>query len=178
MKDEENNQDLTYEETTFFGLANISGLKSFKNWSLYWALFFWLLIILFVVTLGDFNNDFIVLSNDLSVFLFSISGGVFGIVIAALSVTVFLFHIDLMPSLLKAKLLHKYLFPFWKAVVLWSICILINLFLIIFNSLNMEFLNTWLMLIVLLVFLYAVFYTVKLTGLVIELALQRARTGN
>ncbi|MGN8232317.1 hypothetical protein ACTHAL_004268 [Priestia flexa] len=101
----------------------------------------------------------------------------FGIVIAALTITISLFSEALLPKMLNTKLLHKYLFPFWKAVVLWAINIILSIFLTTFTLLkfNKFFLIESLLFLELFIFFYAVFYTIKLTGLVVQLALQKAQ---
>ncbi|MBN8434689.1 hypothetical protein JF536_11340 [Priestia flexa] len=171
---------LTYEETTFFGLFKISGWKSFKNWSIAYALiltiiFFAIIMIINVPSIK--TSEIIYVAKELSPLLLSAATGVFGIVIAALTITISLFSEALLPKMLNTKLLHKYLFPFWKAVVLWAINIILSIFLTTFTLLkfNKFFLIESLLFLELFIFFYAVFYTIKLTGLVVQLALQKAQ---
>jgi hypothetical protein len=166
---------LTYEETTFLGLLSISGIKVFKNWSLFWASFFTAWIVLFSWNNGTLYENLITISASLTAVMLGASAGIFGIVIAALTLTVALFHQSLLPKMLEKKLLHKYLFPFWKAVVLWAMNIVLCILLIIFNILKVNCFIIPTIIFEVFIFLYATFYTVKLTGVVIQLALQRAQ---
>lgn len=163
-----------YEETTFFGLLKIVTIRTFLNWSFFWALFLTLWIFLFVWKNDNLFGSAKIISKELSPLLLGASAGILGIVLAALSVTVALFHKALLPKMLENKLLHEYLFPFWKAVVLWAISIVICFFLIIFNALELYCYTIYLTYIEIFIFLYATFYTVKLTGVVIQLAIQKA----
>lgn len=165
---------ISYEETTFFGLLRIVTLRTFLNWSFFWALFLTLWIFLFVWKNDNFISSAKIISEELSPILLGASAGILGIVLAALSVTVALFHKALLPKMLEKKLLHEYLFPFWKAVVLWAISIVICFFLIIFNVLEIYCYTIYLTYFEIFIFLYATFYTVKLTGVVIQLAIQKA----
>lgn len=169
------NKYLTYEETTFLGLLSISGIKVFKNWSLFWASLITIWIVLFSWNNGTLYENLITISTNLTTTMLGASAGIFGIVIAALTLTVALFHQSLLPAMLEKKLLHKYLFPFWKAVVLWAISIVLSILLIIFNILQANCFIVPTIIIEVFIFFYATFYTVKLTGVVIQLALQRAQ---
>ncbi|RDU35490.1 hypothetical protein DRW41_17265 [Neobacillus piezotolerans] len=166
---------LTYEETTFWGLFKITGFNEFKNWSLPLAVIFTLWICGFIFKTGRFSEGAIQVSKDIAGALLGASGGIFGIVIAALTVTIALFHQALLPGMLRSKLLHSYLFPFWKAVGLWAVNIFVCLLLIIFNSIKINCYIPALIIFEIFIFLYSTFYTVKLSGLVIQLALQRAQ---
>ncbi|MDY0404655.1 hypothetical protein P5G51_003875 [Virgibacillus sp. 179-BFC.A HS] len=172
-----NNQkyQLRYEDTTFFGLMKIAGLSILKTWSIMWAVLFTASLLLFMYHSGNLVNDLNELSKKAADLLLSASASIFGIVIASLSVTVALFHESILKSLLESKLLHTYLIPFWKAVVLWATSILLCFLLIFFNSIGNIFFVPYLMAFEVFVFFYATFYTVRLTGLVIQLALQRAQ---
>lgn len=171
-----NDQRLSYEETTFFGLLRATGIKElYKNWSIFWAIFFTVCIVVYELYYGNIYKDFLSLSNTLTGNLLGASAGIFGIVIAALSVTVALFHQSLLPIMLQTKLLHKFLFPFWFAVSLWAINIVICIFLSVFTNLKLEHLVSIFFTIEFFFFLYATFYTISLTGLVIRLALQKAQ---
>ncbi|MED1201987.1 hypothetical protein [Heyndrickxia acidicola] len=167
---------ITYEETTFFGLLKISGFKSlFADWSTIYALVLTVLFNLLICS-KDFNlyNS---LAKDFSATLLGASATVFGIVLAALAVTVSVFHQSLLPALLETKLLHKYLFPFWYAVGLWGMNLTIYFFLMLLTSIDFNYLHIieFLFIFNTFIFIYATFCTVKLTGLVVQLTLQRAQ---
>lgn len=170
---------LTYEETTFFGLLKISGWKSFKNWSIVYALI--LTIIFFCISsiteISMDTSQIYSIAKSLSPLLLGAATGVFGIVIAALTITISLFNEVLLPKMLETKLLHKYLFPFWKAVVLWAINIVFSIFLTTLTIIKFKkfFLTEIIFFLEIFLFFYAVFYTIKLTGLVVQLALQKAQ---
>ncbi|MCM3053706.1 hypothetical protein NSQ82_16685 [Caldifermentibacillus hisashii] len=166
---------LTYEDTTFWGLLKIVGWKEFKNWSFSLSLLFTLFITTLIYISGNFNEGAFKISKELASTLLGASGGIFGIVIAALTVTLALFHQNLLPKMLETKLLHKYLFPFWKAVALWAVSILICLIIMVLIALKFDCYVSELIILEIFIFLYATFYTVKISGLVIQLALQRAQ---
>lgn len=166
---------LSYEDTTFIGLLRIVKFQPIVNWSILWALFFTSCLIIFTIMQGSFQKDIVTFSDKITSTLLGASAGIFGIVIAALTLTLTLFHQNLLPVMLKASLLQRYLFPFWFAVVLWAANITICLFIMFFHALDQKYLIVPSFSFELFLFLYATFYTVKLTGLVIRLALQRAQ---
>lgn len=167
---------IKYKDTTFFGLFLTKGFRYFINWSFFWALIITLTILYLLWENGGFISKLIKIGEVLNEPLLGASAGIFGIVIAALTLTVALFHQSLLSIMLKTKLLHKYLFPFWKAVSLWGISILICFILIILEIVSLpDRYVFYLTIIEIFIFLYSTFYTVKLTGLVIQLALQRAQ---
>ncbi|MGN7169103.1 hypothetical protein ACTHSJ_24895 [Paenibacillus cellulositrophicus] len=166
---------LSYEETTFIGLLKTDKWEPLKNWSILLAFILALWIVIFTILHGDFQRDIVSFSDKITSTLLGASAGIFGIVIAALTLTLTLFHQKLLPAMLKQKLLQQYLFPFWFAVVLWAINITVCIFLMFFHALEQKCLIAPVFIFELFIFLYATFYTVRLTGLVIQLALQRAQ---
>lgn len=166
---------LRYKDTTFFGLLKIAGTSILKTWSIMWALLITISLISFLYSQDVLASGLVGLSKDASTLLLGASASIFGIVIAALSVTVALFHESILEKLLESKLLHIYLLPFWKAVVLWATNILLCFILIVLNSVKIIEFVPYLMAFEVFIFFYATFYTVRLTGLVIQLALQRAQ---
>ncbi|MGG4444798.1 hypothetical protein [Brevibacillus fortis] len=170
-----NHTKITFESTTFWGLLKIVGIKEFLSWSLYWAFILSAGLIIFIIRNNSPGSDFVTLASQLSGTLLGASAAIFGIVIAALTLTITLFHHSLLPAMLERQLLHKYLFPFWYAVALWCVNIFVGLLLIIFISLKQVCFIPFAISLELFLFLYATFYTVSLTGLVIRLALQRAQ---
>jgi hypothetical protein len=175
MRSDNKKYKLSYKDTTFWGLFKIAGWKEFKNWSFLFAIVFTAWISAFIYKSGDFREEAYQVSKQLASALLGASGGIFGIVVAALTVTLALFHQTLLPIMLETKLLHKYLFPFWKAVALWAVSIFSCLLIMIFNALEIKCYVAELTIFEIFIFLYATFYTVKLSGLVIQLALQRAQ---
>lgn len=169
--------ELPYEETTFIGLLKITGIGEFLNYSLLYSIiisfFTWWLL------LKENVNKMHVLINELSPLLLSTAGTIFGIVIAALAVTISVFYKPALPVMIKTKLLHVYMFPFWKAVTLWGLLIIINLFLIIGVKLEITqvpFIRSDIVVsLVLFIFLYSVFYTIRLSGEVIRLTMQSSQ---
>ncbi|WP_437831697.1 hypothetical protein ACQRXC_08620 [Niallia taxi] len=170
---------MQYSDTTYWGLYKTKGIKFYINWSLFWSL---LITGSIILTLGKYSNLSIQLKNigfAINEPLIGASASIFGIVIASLTLTITLFHQSLLPIMLEKKLLHKFLFPFWKAVSLWGISISLCLLLIICENVNLLiFLTKYLAVMEIFIFLYSTFYTVGLTGLVIQLALQRAQMKN
>lgn len=175
MKKENTQAKLTYEETRFFGLIKIVGVKEFFGFALLWSSVITLALIGISMRFAPKNIDYALIGKELVSYLIGASASIFGIVIAALSVTLVLFHESLLPVLLKHKLLHKFLFPFWYAVAMWSINIVSLLFTYLIQALYLNKLMQWLVYLDIFLFLYATFYTVGLTGLVIRLALQKAQ---
>lgn len=174
---QDNNQvyEVTYEETTFWGLLKDTGINAFLNWSFLYSL---ILTGACGVLIRYKNHEFIYeLTKSVAPALLGAAATIFGIVLAALAVSISLFHHSLFHSLLTEKLLHKYLFPFWKAVSMWGISVVLNLVIIIVvaANFNIKYLFEILFLITFFLFVYATFYTVKLTGLIIRLTLQRAQ---
>ncbi|WP_141994969.1 hypothetical protein [Bacillus sp. B4EP4a] len=167
---------LTYEDTTFFGLLKIFGFKrAFLNWSMAFSLLFMFLINLIVCLKGI--HYYYSLAELLGPTILGSSATVFGIVLAALAVTISLFHPSILPSMLEEKLLHRYLFPFWKAVALWGVNMVLSLFLIILTQIELKgfFIVESILSFNLLLFLYSTFYTVKISGLVVQLTLYWAQ---
>jgi len=108
---------------------------------------------------GSFQKDIVAFSHQINSTLFGASAGIFGIVIAALTLTLTLFHQKLLPDMLKEKLLRQYLFPFWFAVVLWASNITLCLFLMFFHALDQKCMIVPIFILELLLFLFATFYT-------------------
>lgn len=167
---------IKYKDTTFYGLFSTKGIGYFLNWSLFWAVLITLGINFTLWKYGDYHGDVSKIGFALNEPLLGASAGIFGIVIAALTLTLTLFHQSLLPIMLEKKLLQRYLFPFWKAVGLWGISILLCFLQIIIENIGIfSKVNFYLTIVEIFIFLYSTFYTVKLTGLVIQLALQRAQ---
>jgi hypothetical protein len=167
---------IEHKDTTFWGLFKTKGLGFFLNWSIVWAILITLLILYLIWREGNFYVSLIDIGEELNEPLLGASAGIFGIVIASLTLTIALFHQSLLPKMLETKLLQKYLFPFWKAVSLWGISILFCFLLIISETISLcEEYVVYVTIAEIFIFLYSTFYTVKLTGLVIQLALQRAQ---
>ncbi|MGG1618011.1 hypothetical protein ACIFQM_00410 [Paenibacillus sp. NRS-1782] len=169
-----NNGMLSYDETTFRGLLKIVKLEPLKNWSSFWAVVLTLLMIAYVLFEKDFEKLSVV-ADKTATTLLSASAAIFGIVIASLTLTITLFHQKLLPVMLKHNLLHRYLFPFWFVVLLWSINIVMCLFIVFIQVFGSPFGIAAVFSLEIFLFLFATFYTVNLTGLVIQLALQRAQ---
>lgn len=166
---------LRYKDTTFFGLLKIAGISILKTWSILWAFLITLSLLLFFYSQDLLVSGLVDLSRSISSVLLGSSASIFGIVIASLSVTVALFHESILKLLLESRLLHIYLFPFWKAMILWAASILLCFILIVLNSVQITKFIPLFMALEIFMFFYATFYTVRLTGLVIQLALQRAQ---
>ncbi|SFG09457.1 hypothetical protein [Sporolactobacillus nakayamae] len=169
-----NDAQLEYKDTTFVGLLITDKFSSSKNWSIVWSLLMTAITTYFVYQQKHPDKLLESISHSLSNTLLGASAGIFGIVIAALTLVISLFHHNLLLSMLKEKILQKFLFPFWKAVLLWCISIVLSLYLMILEAIPLNFLINKIIIAELFIFLYATFYTVNLTGLVIRLALQRA----
>jgi hypothetical protein len=166
---------LSYEDTTFTGLLRIDMWQPIKNWSVLWAFILASWFVIYTIIHGNFQNDYVIFSDKITSTLLGASAGIFGIVIAALTLTLTLFHQKLLPEMLKENLLQEYLFPFWFAVILWASNITLCIFIMFFHALDQKCLIAPFFAFELFLFLFATFYTVKLTGLVIQLALQRAQ---
>ncbi|MFD0825807.1 hypothetical protein ACT8ZR_09025 [Neobacillus sp. M.A.Huq-85] len=166
---------VTYEETTFFGLLKIGGFKEFITWSMLYSIL--LTAALFLIVHFKGKGTIYDLAKAISPIELGASATIFSIVLAALAVTISLFHPTLLPALLKAKLLHKYLFPFWKVVAMWGLNLTFNLVIIIFTTIDLNLYNfiEYIFILNTFLFIYSTLYTVKLTGLVIQLTLQRAQ---
>lgn len=164
---------LDYSQTTFFGLLKIAGIKEFLNFSMLLSI-----IIAYItwryILIENEENIFELIKN-MSPILLGSAATIFGISLAALSVTISVFYKPILPKMLETKLLHKYLFPFWKTIALWGIVIFIQFYLMIVTFLNSYIITTLKLDIILAIniflFLYAVFYTIRLTGEVIRLTL-------
>lgn len=170
-----NRGNLNYSETTFFGQLRIAGISTILNWSIVWsvALFSGLLYLSHIHS--SIDVVFINLSKTLDSILITASAGAMGVIIAALSVTTALFSKSILPMLLQSRLLHKFLFPFWYAVLLWGINVIISISLPFFHELKEYELLPYIFGLEIFLFLYAVLYTINLTGQVIRLALQNAQ---
>jgi len=167
---------LQYNDTTYLGLFKTKGIKFYINWSLFWAFLITGSIGYFLWKTGDFSKQVNDIGFAINEPLIGASASIFGIVIASLTLTITLFHQSLLPIMLEKKLLHKFLFPFWKAVSLWGISILLCLLLIVCeNAIILAPFTNYFTFLEIFIFLYSTFYTVSLTGLVIQLALQRAQ---
>ena len=167
--------EISYEETRFSALLKLDGYSAFKNWSLFWAIILSSLIIAFIFLKGS-KADFYQLSNLLSGSFIGASAGALGIIIAALTMAIALFQQELLPLLLEKKILQKFLFPFWFAVAIWAISLIMSVFLPILYTLKQVRLTVPFFAIEIFLFLYATFYTVNLTGWVVRFALQKAQT--
>lgn len=174
-KSDSNEYELTYKDTTFFGLLKIFGIRAFLNWSMLYSILLTSVIILTIEYKG--SDIYFSLAKYLAPTILGASATVFGIVLAALAVTISLFHPSLLPPMLKTKLLHKYMFPFWKAVAMWGGNIILSLFLIILTAINLDIFSIvkFIFIFNTFLFIYSTFYTVKLSGLVVQLTLQRAQ---
>ncbi|MEK4425216.1 hypothetical protein [Solibacillus sp. FSL K6-1523] len=168
-----------YKETTFFGMFRISGPKLVFNFTLLNSL----LLIGFIhyifsgFELTDFNVYTPEIAKDLYNRISGMSASIFGIVIAALAVSMTIFNQKVLEPLEKTRLLHKFLFPFWYLVVLWGCVIIISTvapYLYELGNIQPIYL-TYLFLFELWLFIYAMFFAIKLTGLLIRLFLQNAR---
>ncbi|GLI04311.1 hypothetical protein YDYSG_03410 [Paenibacillus tyrfis] len=167
---------LTYEQTTFLGLLRIYGYKVVINWSFFWALIFSALPMSYSIFVSkSFTEDFNTLSKALTTTFLAASAGVLGIVIAALTVTLTLFHNSLLSKMLETKLLHTFLFPYWFAATLWGLSIVICTGIVILDVFKLTEILPFCFVLELLLFLFATFFTIKLTGLIIRLALQRSQ---
>lgn len=163
---------LEYNETLFFGLLWKTKLDVFKNTSFILAIIFSLLLIWLFY---KYNIDYTKTASDLWSILFASASGIFGIVIAALSVTTVLFKPRLKPKMLEYGLLQKFLFPFWFTVSLWCSVILLSFTIYLLLIINLMLLLKIVFHICIFIFLFALFLTVNLTGLVIRLTLQDAQ---
>lgn len=168
------NEKVNYEETKFYGLLKIVKLDPIKNWSIVWAFLLVASMVLYTVCYERFLDVSKVAILTTSTLL-SASAAIFGIVIAALTLTITLFHQKLLPIMLERKLLHKYLFPFWFAVSLWGMNVFLFLGLMFLQVLANALVIAIVFSVAVFLFLFATFYTVSLTGLVVQLALQRAQ---
>jgi hypothetical protein len=167
---------VTFAETTFLGLLRVNGFKTVVNWTFLWCLIMTLIPVYYSLKVRHhFYGEFVQLSKSLSSVLLGASAGVLGIVIAALTITLTLFHNSLLPKMLETKLIHKFLFPFWFAVTLWGLSMVLSISLVFLDVLGFYRSQAVLFAIELFCFLYSTFYTIKLTGLVIRLALQRSQ---
>lgn len=168
-----------YKETTFMGMLRINGVTLFFNYSLLYSLLFFLIIHLLVTNFNIFSFDnYQDISYDMFSRISSISSSIFGIVIAALAVSMSIFNQKIVSMLESNKLLHKFLFPFWFLVLCWGLLILISSFIpvidhniidanqIIYNGITVF--SIWL-------FIYALFFSINITGLLIRLFIQNSK---
>lgn len=168
-------KSVEYDDTTFWGLLKISGINEFENYSLIWATLCFIFLNLAFYINGNYFLNIFKLSEELSLTLLGASSSIFGIVIGALAISVILFKEELLPELLSYKLLHKFLFPFWLALSLWGLSIFFLFLNVIFLTLEWKYITNITFNIILFLFPYSIFYTLHLTGLIIQLALQRAQ---
>jgi hypothetical protein len=174
-QNDSNKFELNYKDTTFWGLLKADSFSSFKNWSFVWALILTSIITIYILNQKNSVTLLSLIADKLNETLLGASAGIFSIVIASLTITLTLFHESLLPIMLKEGLLQKYFFPFWQLVSLWSISIVVCFILIILEVINIPCIISKLIVAEFFIFLYATFYTVNLTGLVIRLALQKAQ---
>ncbi|WP_413362291.1 hypothetical protein [Lysinibacillus sp. 3P01SB] len=168
-----------YKETTFLGMFRISGLKLVFNLTLLNSL---IVIIIIHSIFSEFNlNNFSIYTPELAKDFYnrisSMSASIFGIVIASLAVSMTVFNQKILAPLEKTKLLHKFLFPFWYLIVLWGAVIIISTFapyLYNIDTINSTVLNS-ILLFEFWLFIYSLFFAIKITGLLIRLFLQNAR---
>ncbi|PAF06886.1 hypothetical protein, partial [Shouchella clausii] len=104
------------------------------------------------------------------------SASIFTIVLAALAIIIATFNKKILPRLLLSKLLHKFLFPFWKAMVLWGFSILAGLTIIVLYEMEIYKFLDYTLIFNLYIFIYSLFYTIGLTGHVIRHVLQSSQT--
>lgn len=168
-----------YKETTFVGMLKINGLSFFANFSLLYSLLFFCIIHLLVTNFNfcSFEN-YNIISKEIFTKISGTSSSIFGIVIAALAVTMTIFNEKIVGVLEDKKLLHKFLFPFWFLVFCWGTLILVSFFAPIIDQIIGEtyklFFNyitafgIWL-------FIYALFLSINITGLLIRLFIQNSK---
>lgn len=168
-----------YKETTFIGMVKINGLSLFLNFSLLLSILFYLLIHTLITNFNFFSfENYDKIASNFYSNISGISSSIFGIVIAALAVTLSIFNQKVVSVLEETKLLHKFLFPFWFLVSCWGVLIFISTFVkvvptevlisypCIFNII-LGF-TIWL-------FIYSVFMTINITGLLIRLFIQNSK---
>lgn len=105
----------------------------------------------------------------------SIGGGVLGIVIAGLAIISALSNGGLSKVLLKNRLLHRLLFPFWLVSIIWCISILVFIALYFEIYFADEQFMRWLVTISCFVFTYALTSTVGLIGNTIQIGVISAK---
>lgn len=169
---------LNYSETTFFGFTKISGVSTILNWSIVWALLFTTIYVILLSYCGDFSESTHRIIPILNTTILASSASAMGVIIAALSVTIALFSKSLLPKLLQSKLLHKFLFPFWYAVLLWGITVFLSLFVSVTQQISLLTASTVIFTVSFFLFIYSIFFTINLTGQVIRLTLQNAQDMN
>ena len=168
-----------YKETTFLGMLKISGPRLVFNFTLLNSL----LVFLFIhYILSGFNlTNFEVYSPEIAKDFYnrisSMSASIFGIVIASLAVSMTVFNQKILEPLEKSKLLHKFLFPFWYLIVLWGCVIIFSTFAPYLYELDtiQPVLLPYFLLFEIWLFIYSMFFAIKITGLLIRLFLQNAR---
>lgn len=168
-----------YKETTFFGMLKINGISLIWNYSLLYSLLFFILIHFFITgfNINSFDN-YQNIFNELYTKILSISSTVFGIIIAALAVSMSIFNQKIISALESNKLLHKFLFPFWFLIVCWGILIFISAFIpMVAKQIISEYptvvncisgFSIWL-------FTYSLFFSINITGLLIRLFIQNSK---
>ncbi|WP_017379779.1 hypothetical protein [Paenisporosarcina sp. TG-14] len=168
-----------YNETTFMGLLKINGVSFFLNYTLLYSLLLFLFIHMLITNFNICSfEDYKLISEDIFSKISSISSSIFGIVIAALAVSMSVFNQKIVGLLENNKLLHKFLFPFWFLVLCWGVLILISSLMPIINekiivSHQIIFdvitgFTVWL-------FIYALFFSINITGLLIRLFIQNSK---
>jgi hypothetical protein len=155
------NERITHKTTGFFSLLKIAGLKNlFLNLSTLIAL---ISTLLFWYYNKNYNPDIQKLIDYYSDTVGSISATLLGIVIAGLAILIAVFQGKILGSLLKNRILQKFLFPFWFVTVMWGLstfnCILLNTF----SSINKNLL-TIVLYFEIFIFVYSLFATISLMG--------------
>ncbi|MCM3312017.1 hypothetical protein CHH78_02260 [Shouchella clausii] len=166
---------LLYKETTFLGLIRIVGLKMILNWSFFWSTTLMSAFIFILISTNNFNKLNLALERIPEI-LVGASASIFTIVLAALAIIIATFNKKILPRLLLSKLLHKFLFPFWKAMVLWGFSILAGLTIIVLYEMEIYKFLDYTLIFNLYIFIYSLFYTIGLTGHVIRHVLQSSQT--
>src|SRR5258708_5549342 len=98
-------KDEIFDETRFLSLFKEVGYKEFLNWSIIWAFILTILFITFVYYYGNLIKDLALIASSITTTLLGASAGILGIVIAALTLSITLFHEKLLPAMRKTKLL-------------------------------------------------------------------------
>ena len=168
-----------FKETTFLGMLKINGFSLFANYSLLFSFVFFLIIHLLITNINfcSFDNYDIV-SKIIYTKISSVSSSIFGIVIAALAVSMSIFNEKIVDVLEKRKLLHKFLFPFWFLVSCWGILILISTFIDVIHKDVIESIPSIFNIITsfsIWLFIYSLFLSINITGLLIRLFIQNSK---
>lgn len=101
----------------------------------------------------------------------SISATLLGIILAGLAIIVALAAGNILRLMLKGKILHKLLFPFWYVTVLWSISTALSIFIGISDLLLSNSHVELLLAIEVFIFTYSIYATVGLVGSSIKIML-------